>query len=97
MTKWRAERLIRTYFQRWNEVHIRQSVRDRILSAVEEATSMDGHHAAEAIATEAGCLCASIAAQIGGAEGLKAHLENVERDGRSQLPDYQLWSKPELP
>jgi hypothetical protein len=44
-----------------------------------------------------GCLCASLAAQIGGAEGLQVHLENVERDGSSQLPDYRLWIQPKLP
>jgi hypothetical protein len=72
-------------------------LREYFLSAVEEARAIDGCHGADAITTEAGCLCASIAAQIGGAEGLKVHLENVERDGRAQLPDYRLWSKPKLP
>lgn len=74
----------------------RQSVRETILDAVRVARAIDGRFGADAITTEAGCLCASIAAQIGGADGLKTHLDNVERDGRSQLPDYQLWTKPSL-
>jgi hypothetical protein len=109
MTNPRAERfpLIRAYLKR-HEVSqdlpssktltdIRRSVREKIFGAVEEAIAIDGCHGADAVTTEAGCLCASIAAQIGGAEGLKTHLDNVERDGRSQLPDYQLWTPPELP
>lgn len=74
----------------------RRSVRKTILDAVEAARAIDGHHGVDVVTTEAGCLCASLAAQIGGAEGLKLHLENVECDGRSQLPDYQLWSTPKV-
>lgn len=90
---------LREYFTRHGTTltDARQSVREKIISAVEEAKALDGRYGADAITTEAGCLCASIATQIGGAEGLKAHLDNVERDGRSQLPDYQLWAKPKLP
>jgi hypothetical protein len=75
----------------------RRSVREKIFGAVEEAIAIDGCHGAQVITTEVGCLCASLAAQIGGAEGLKAHLDNVERDGSSQLPDYRLWTQPKLP
>lgn len=78
-------------------IDIRRSVREKILGVVEEAIAIHGCYGADAITTEAGCLCASLAAQIGGAEGLRAHLDNVERDGRSQLPDYQLWTQPKLP
>ena len=75
----------------------RRSVREKIFGAVEEAIAIDGRHGADAVTTEIGCLCASIAAQVGGAEGLRTYLDNVERDGRSQLPNYRLWAKPNLP
>lgn len=74
-----------------------QGVRQKILEAVEEAKAIDGRHGADMVATEAGCLCASLAAQLGGADGLKMHLDNVERDGSSQLSDHEPWHKPQLP
>lgn len=90
---------LREYFTRHDTTlaDIREAVRQKIISAVKEATAIDGRHGADAVTTEAGCLCASLAAQNGGADSLKTHLENVERDGRAHLPDYRLWAKPNLP
>lgn len=74
-----------------------QYLREMIVGELESVLAADGAEGVRNVTDRLGCLLAAIAAQTGGPEGLKIHLDNSERYGRDQLQTSRLWTAPRLP